>query len=208
MTNNKKGGNYMARPVDKKNREENKAKIMEAARGVFCKKGFNNVTMTDLLKTANISRGGFYFYYKSVDEVFRDTVQHRKKSNFEEIRKAIAHNPDFFELLDDYFQKQKSRLLNMENSLIRALYEYLFTHTEESDAGFRNEQRSNILETVNAILQLGVQQNAISSNNIVQKAEHFMYTIEGLNAMSLFQGLTTEIIEQQFELLKNILKKV
>ena len=192
----------MARPVDEKNREETKTKIMEAAREIFCKKGFSNVSMTDLLEAANMSRGGFYFYYKSVDEVFRDTVRHRKKSNFEEIRNAIEHNPNFFELLDDYFQKQKARLLNMENSLIRALYEYLFTHTQERDAEFRNEQKNNVLETVIAILQLGVRQKAISPDNIIQKAEHLMYTIEGLNAMSLFQGLTDETIDQQFELLK------
>ena len=198
----------MARPIDEKNREEIKAKIMEAAREIFCKKGFYNVTMTDLLEAANMSRGGFYFYYKSVDEVFQDTVRHRKKINFEEIRNAIAHDPNFFELLDDYFQKQKIRLLNMENSLIRALYEYLFTHTQESDADFRNDQKNNILETVNAILQLGVRQKAISSNNISQKAEHVMYTIEGLNAMSLFQGLTSETIDHQFELLKNMLRQV
>jgi len=197
----------MARPVDEKNRGETKAKIMEAARKVFCKKGFSNVTMTDLLEAASMSRGGFYFYYKSVDEVFQDTVRHRKKSNFEEIRKAIEHNPDFFVLLDDYFQKQKTRLLNMENSLIRALYEYLFTHTE-GDPAFRNEQKNNALETVTAILQLGVRQKAIRSDDITQMSEHIMYTIEGLNAMSLFQDLTSETIDQQLELLKNMLRKV
>jgi AcrR family transcriptional regulator len=201
------GGGSLARPVDEKKREETKAKIMEMAREVFCKKGFINVTMTDLLEAAGMSRGGFYFYYKSVDEVFKDTVYNRKKSNFEEIRRSIEQNPDFFELLDSYFKKQKSRLLHMDDSLIRALYEYLFTHTGESDIDFRNEQKNNILETVNAILQLGIQQKAINHENIVPIAEHFMYTIEGLNVMALFQGLTGDTVDQQLEILKNMIKR-
>jgi AcrR family transcriptional regulator len=197
----------MARPVDEKNRQETTRKIIETARGVFYKKGFINVTMTDLLEAADMSRGGFYFYYKSVDEVFRDVVRHRKKSNFEEIRLAIEAKADFWALLDDYFGKQKTRLLHREHSLLRAIYEYLFTHTHESDAAFRNEQKNNILETVNAILQLGVRQGAIAPQGVAQVAEHFMYTIEGLNAMSLFQGLTEETVDQQLALLKKMLKQ-
>ena len=179
---------------------------MKTARQVFCSKGFINVTMTNLLEAADMSRGGFYFYYKSVEEVFQDTVRNRKKRNFDKIRRSIEHNPDFFELLDYYFKRQKIRLLNMNNSLLRALYEYLFTHTEESDIAFRNEQKDNILKTVHAILLLGIRQKAISSKNMDAVAEHMMYTIEGLNVMALFHGLTEQTIDQQFEILKNMMK--
>ncbi|HBG77060.1 TetR/AcrR family transcriptional regulator [Eubacteriales bacterium mix99] len=197
----------MARPVDEKNREEVKEKIMETARKVFCEKGFINVTMTDLLNAAGMSRGGFYFYYRSVDEVFRDTVRNRNKSNFDEIRLSINKNPDFTGLIDSYFAKQKKRLLNMEDSLLRAFYEYLFTHMEKSDIQFRNEQSDKILGTVNAMLQLGVRQKALAPENVEQIAEHYMYTIEGLNVMALFQGLTEETIDRQFKILKNMISE-
>lgn len=197
----------MARPVDEKNREEVKEKIMETARKVFCEKGFINVTMTDLLNAAGMSRGGFYFYYRSVDEVFRDTVRNRNKSNFDEIRLSINKNPDFTGLIDSYFAKQKKRLLNMEDSLLRAFYEYLFTHMEKSDIQFRNEQSDKILGTVNAMLQLSVRQKALAPENVEQIAEHYMYTIEGLNVMALFQGLTEETIDRQFKILKNMISE-
>ena len=197
----------MARPVDEKNREEVKEKIMETARKVFCERGFINVTMTDLLNAAGMSRGGFYFYYRSVDEVFRDTVRNRNKSNFDEIRLSINKNPDFTGLIDSYFAKQKKRLLNMEDSLLRAFYEYLFTHMEKSDIQFRNEQSDKILGTVNAMLQLSVRQKALAPENVEQIAEHYMYTIEGLNVMALFQGLTEETIDRQFKILKNMISE-
>lgn len=197
----------MARPVNDKNRELVQEKIMESSRRVFCKKGFIGVTMTDLIEAAGISRGGFYFYYKSVEEVFRAAVENRKKRQFEQIRNSIAQKPDFHELLDSYFMKQKIRLTHLDNSMLRSLYEYLFTHREESDAEFRDKQKNNILRTVNDILQYGVQVQAIPDENIQQIAEHFMYALEGLSVMALFQGLTETTIDQQFSILKNMLKK-
>lgn len=35
-----------------------------------------------------------------------------------------------------------------------------------------------------------------------------MYTIEGLHVMALFRGLTGETIDQQFEILKNMIKEI
>ena len=93
----------------------------------------------------------------------------------------------------------------MGGSLLRALYEYLFTHTTKDDAEFRNEQKNNILDTVNAILQLGLRQKAVRHENLDQIAEHFMYTIEGLNVMAMFQGITEETINRQFAMLRNML---
>ena len=195
----------MARPVNDENRELIQMKILEAARPIFCQKGFIDVTMTDLIAAAGISRGGFYFYFKSVREVFQATVIKHRNNKFAEIRKSIEDNPDFYELLDCYLEKQKTRLLNMETSMLRALYEYLFTHQEDSDEQFRDEPKNNILDTVNAILQLGVRQGAIVNDDVEQIAEHFMYTIEGLNVMAMLRGLTSETVDQQFRILKQIL---
>ena len=195
----------MARTVNDGNRELVQIRILEAAQPVFCEKGFSDVTMTDLINAAGLSRGGYYFYFKSVGSVFRATVTRHRNRRFAEIRKAIEDDHNFYQILDSYLEKQKLRLLNMEESMLRALYEYLFTHQEERDAQFRNEQKNNILETVNAILQLGKRQNIISGDGLEQIAEHFMYTIEGLNVMAMLGGLTAEIVDAQLDILKQLL---
>ena len=195
----------MARTINDENREQVQARILEAAQSVFCKKGFGDVTMTDLIAAAGMSRGGYYFYFKSVRAVFQATVTRHRNSRFAEIRSAIEDDPDFYQLLDSYLEKQKMRLLNMDESMLRALYEYLFTHQDQRDAAFREGQKNNILDTVNAILQLGVRQHVISDDGLAQLAEHFMYTIEGLNVVAMLGGLTVEIIDSQFEILKRLL---
>ena len=195
----------MARPIDEKNREKVQENILTAAREVFCQKGYRAVTMSDLIKAAGLSRGGFYFYYKSVDEVFRETVRNRTKSKFEALRQSIADNPDFYELLDDYFARQKRRLQDMHTSLLWALYEYMFIHNTAINAKFRAEQRNNILDTVNEILQLGVRQEIINRDDTRQIAEHYMFTIEGLNVKAMFHDLSDQTIDEQLHILRNML---
>ena len=195
----------MARPIDEVNREIKQEQILETAREVFCKKGFINVTMTDLIEASGMSRGGFYFYYQSVGEVFRNVVDRRKSSKFAAVLQSIESNPPFEELIDHYLALQKKRLLNLETSLIRALYEYLFTNQSPRDVAFRKGQKNNILETVNSILELGVRQNILNPAKTDLLAEHFMYTIEGLNVMALFQGLDSDTVDRQFSLLKQLL---
>lgn len=194
----------IARPVDEDNRELRQEHILETARQVFCQKGFINVTMTDLIEAAGMSRGGFYFYYQSVGEVFRLVLERRKSSKFEAVLRSIEQNPPFEELLDSYLAKQKERLLHLETSLIRALYEYLFTNREPRDVAFRKAQKTNIMETVRRIFDLGVQQKVLHPARVHLLAEHFMYTIEGLNVMALFQGLDEATIDRQFHLLKQM----
>ena len=41
--------------------------ILDSAKQVFIQKGFNRVTMKDIIEKCNISRGGIYLYYSTVD---------------------------------------------------------------------------------------------------------------------------------------------
>ena len=195
----------MPRIVNKDQRRKKEMEILEAVRLVFCRKGLSNVTMKDLIDATGMSRGGFYFYYQSVDEVFRAMAEHRAKSKFEEILHSIEDNPDFDELLDAYFSTQIQRLLHMDNSMIRAMYEYLFTHRGENDHTFRDAQVDKNLETVRVILELGVRQGKVNPARLKDLTQHVMVCIEGLNALCMFGALSTQRLEAQFQLLKDII---
>ena len=192
------------------NEEQRRAKeaaILDSARLVFCRKGFLDVTMKDIIEECGISRGGIYLYFSSVKEIYRAVVARRNKSKFETIQKSIAENVEFFFLLDSYFAAQKERLLHMENSLLRSMYEYLFSRTGGEDREFRIAQLENIRSSVLEMLQLGVRQNAISGENTTQLASHVMFTIEGLSVLALMGGLTEKDLDDQFDLMKRMLRQ-
>lgn len=195
----------MARPVNEDRRKEKIDLILDGARSVFQRKGFLAVSMKDIIDECNISRGGLYLYFASVDEVFLAVIARRDEHRFSEVIKAKENNTDFFQLLDMYFQEQKRRLLELETSLLRATYEYLFTHQDSEDTRFQAEQTAYTTKTMTEILQLGVQQKALRNENIEAIAENFVYTIEGLSVLSLLGGLGEEDIDKQFNLMRSML---
>ncbi len=52
------------------NKEEKKAKILEASLKIFSKNGFNNTKISDIAEEAGIGKGTIYEYFKSKDELF------------------------------------------------------------------------------------------------------------------------------------------
>lgn len=56
------------------NRALRKRQISYSARKVFSEKGYHAATVEDIIRTAGISRGTFYKYYKSKREVFGELL--------------------------------------------------------------------------------------------------------------------------------------
>jgi TetR/AcrR family transcriptional repressor of nem operon len=53
---------------------ENKRTILEAASRLFREHGFESVTVTDVMKSAGLTHGGFYGYFKSKDDLIAQTL--------------------------------------------------------------------------------------------------------------------------------------
>ncbi|AEV94523.1 TetR/AcrR family transcriptional regulator [Pediococcus claussenii] len=178
--------------------------ILDSAKIIFQEKGFLDVTMRDIIEKANISRGGIYLYFKSVDEIFIAVLKQRNDHSLDNIRTDIESNISFSKLLNKYFDGQKDRLLNrVDSSLLRAVYEYYFTHKETSDRQFQQEQFNVIQQTILLILQYGVSSNALQSDHLDVISEQIMFLIEGLSVLALTGGITEQKIDSQFELIKS-----
>ena len=194
----------MPRKVNEKHREAKRSMILENARYVFCRKGFLNVTMRDIIDECGISRGGIYLYFSSVDEIFQEVITTRGTSRFANVRKAAEKNEPFNIVLQDYLSLQKERLLHLENGLLRAMYEYVFSKAEGATDDFRLAQLDNLRKSVLCILKLGVSQGVMKDKNIEIIADNFLLIIEGLGVLALTNILTAKIIDEQFNILKKL----
>jgi TetR/AcrR family fatty acid metabolism transcriptional regulator len=90
----------MPKIVDK---EEKKAKILEAAIKTFSKNGLNNTKISDIAEEAAIGKGTIYEYFKSKDEIFSASFYYFM-GKFEEgisLRLFRIHDP--LEKLRTYF---------------------------------------------------------------------------------------------------------
>ena len=53
-------------------KEEAKARIVNAARVVFAKKGYHDATMDDVARQVGVSKGALYSYFKSKEDLLKD----------------------------------------------------------------------------------------------------------------------------------------
>jgi AcrR family transcriptional regulator len=203
-----KGGVIISRPHNEKLRKIKVKKILDAARQVFCRKGFLAVTMQDIIDECGISRGGIYLYFASVDEIFLEVMKRRNKERFSVISKAVADYEPFEQVLLFYFMRQKRRLLNFKNSIFRAYCEYIFSKPKVAVEAFRDMQLGHLRRTVVSILKLGVNQNVLRDENLEQLADHFIVTIDGLSVLALAEALTEELIDNQLAILNEMVNKL
>src|SRR5690348_4757189 len=56
-------------------RDENRRKLIEAAREVFAAKGYHVATVSDITRRAGLAKGTFYLYFEEKKEIYYDLVR-------------------------------------------------------------------------------------------------------------------------------------
>jgi AcrR family transcriptional regulator len=192
--------------IEKKRRK--REAILESARKIFSQKGLIDVTMQDIIDECQISRGGIYLYFDSVDAIFIEVVNQRTNRKFDGIRSAIKENVPFDRLLEQYFQEHKERLLyHIGDSMLRAMYEYYYTHKTIEAHQFQQKQLQATRETIHEILKLGVRQAVLHDQNLANIAENYMFVIEGLSILALTGDISATKIDNQFAIMKSLLPR-
>lgn len=61
-------------PYSPEHRQETRQRIVKSARRLFNRKGFSEVTIDEIMQQAGLTRGGFYKYFKTKDDLYADAV--------------------------------------------------------------------------------------------------------------------------------------
>ena len=62
-------------PYPRGHRAEVKAKIVDSARRLFNRHGFNNVSIAQIMAGANLTHGGFYSYFQSKSDLYAASLE-------------------------------------------------------------------------------------------------------------------------------------
>jgi AcrR family transcriptional regulator len=178
--------------------EKKKELILTKAEEIFIKKGFTTVTMKDIIEESQISRGGIYVYFSSVDEIFKEVVTKHNKFKIDTVKIDIDNNKSFDNLVDTYFDGQKKRLLNMDKSLKTAMMEFFLAHKDNYSRKFILSQFCDATNMMLEILRYGVNYDKKLDVHLIPLAENVMLFIDGISTLSLLAGLSEELIDRQF----------
>src|SRR3972149_5002445 len=85
-------------PPRRRRGEETRARLMEAATGVFARSGFDRATVDEIVREAGFSKGAFYVHFESKEDLFWAMLEERISRQQDTFRRAVgpthpaAHN--------------------------------------------------------------------------------------------------------------------
>ena len=59
--------------------DANRRRIVDAADRLFYRQGYNRTSFSDIAQAAGLSRGNFYYYFKSKDEILEAVIERRRE---------------------------------------------------------------------------------------------------------------------------------
>lgn len=81
---------------------QSREKVISAAATLFTRKGFNAVTIDEVMKKAGLTRGAFYAHFKSKSDIYNQAVIYGARKARKHIKKAAVKSP--LEFAEDYLK--------------------------------------------------------------------------------------------------------
>ncbi|MCL6632672.1 MAG: TetR/AcrR family transcriptional regulator [Alicyclobacillus herbarius] len=78
-------------------REERHRHILDTAKRLFQERGYENVTIADVIAASNIARGTFYLHFHSLEHLLSDLFEETVNTAWERIAPILADNALSFE---------------------------------------------------------------------------------------------------------------
>ena len=76
-----------------KHHEANKEALIQIALDLFVENGYENTTITQIMKAANLSKGGMYHYFSSKEEILDAVIVFSLSQEIEKIKTAVNALP-------------------------------------------------------------------------------------------------------------------
>jgi AcrR family transcriptional regulator len=186
-----------------------KDEIIKVSFELFFLKGYSSVSVNDIIKEAKISKGGFYTYFKSKQEVFVAIV---KKSDDKKVNviKQLSKEMTATEKISSYIYARLSSFLDEENrKWVKFANEFWSSVNGDAElTQMANERFNTFFSDIESILREGIEAGEFSSLIDMNSFVYLMMsTIDGIAFMAsvMKQPLTEEKILVSIDVLVNYL---
>ena len=176
----------------KREKDQRRSAILNAARKLFFEKGFRYVTVENIARKAELSKGSIYLYFSSKGEIYtqillNDIDKFNKKSSliFQNGKSAAELVMDFAFTYVDFF-------LN-DRELFRIMMTFML-HTEDMNLAETVNQHiievtNNTVKIIETILQQGIEKGEFPSDINLRLSRNAMWgLLNGIISLHLFTG--------------------
>ncbi len=176
----------------KREREARKLNIVRAARKLFYEKGFKDVTVAHIARKAELSKGAFYLYFTSKEEIYAqillselDKIYNVVLSSINNGQSATKMLIDFAEIYIDTFLKDRESFRKIMTFMLQTDHPNLSENLNQSLIKSTNKT----IDIVGTILQRGVEGREFPPNLDIWQSRNIVWgMLNGIISLYLFTG--------------------
>jgi len=162
--------------MNKRSGIESKQKIMKAAMDVFSRKGYAKANIREIARTAGISVGGVYLYFRNKEELYRSLINERMLDIGSKTETIAGKTQSASEALSHFLGLHLENALKHKEFILLHIREHGFTFGVQEKKNFFRKQR----ELVERLIQRGIRTGEFRKCNAADMAKVIMGSLRGV----------------------------
>jgi AcrR family transcriptional regulator len=162
--------------MNKRSGIESKQKIMKAAMDVFSRKGYAKASIREIARTAGISVGGVYLYFRNKEELYRSLINERMLDIGSKTETIAGKTQSASEALSHFLSLHVENALKHKEFILLHIREHGFTFGAKEKKNFFRKQR----ELVERLIQRGIRTGEFRKCNADDMAKVIMGSLRGV----------------------------
>ena len=180
----------MERKKGKKNQK--RKKILDKAWELFRKNGYEETKVEDITRELGVSKGSFYTYFKTKDEVLYEILERIKKENEERISK-INVNQEPSKILEDYVTSKMNYIVKLLNNM----------KISSINRNLSNSKLKNFFEELKKVSIEFIKKNIVEKFNKINGNKYNLEIISEFVYLAIEEFLYNEFVLKNFKNLES-----
>ena len=180
--------------MERKKGEKNqkRKKILDKAWELFRKNGYEETKVEDITRELGVSKGSFYTYFKTKDEVLYEILERIKKENEERINK-INVNQEPSKILEDYVISKMNYIVKLLNNM----------KISSINRNLSNSKLKNFFEELRKVSIEFIKKNIVEKFNKINGNKYNLEIISEFVYLAIEEFLYNEFVLKNFKNLES-----
>lgn len=176
----------------KREKKSEKKKILDKAWELFRKNGYEETKVEDITRELGVSKGSFYTYFKTKDEVLYEILERIKKENEERISK-INVNQEPSKILEDYVISKMNYIVKLLNNM----------KISSINRNLSNSKLKNFFEELKKVSIEFIKKNIVEKFNKINGNKYNLEIISEFVYLAIEEFLYNEFVLKNFKNLES-----
>ena len=155
---------------------ESKKRIIDAAMGVFSRHGYTKANIREIAKTAGISVGGVYLYFKNKEELYKSLINDRMLDFGSKIEMVAGQTKSATVALSNFLRLYIENAVKHKEMILLHIRELGFTFGMDEKMQFFRKQR----RLIEKIILSGIRTGEFRRCNAKEMAKIIMGSLRGI----------------------------